>query len=81
MKKNAEVEDGVYVKPGLKEYHRGEALFLRAYAYYVLWNVFGTAPLVTERVDELGDTRPPTDRYTTIGSGHHRFYRGSYAAS
>ena len=54
MEKNAAVEDGVYVKPGLKDYHRGEALFLRAYAYYVLWNVFGTAPLVTERVDEFG---------------------------
>ena len=66
MEKNAAVEDGVYVKPGLKDYHRGEALFLRAYAYYVLWNVFGTAPLVTERVDDLADTRPPSSTGTQL---------------
>ena len=66
MEKNAAVEDGVYVKPGLKDYHRGEALFLRAYAYYLLWNVFGTAPLVTERVDDLEDTRPPSSTGTQL---------------
>ena len=66
MEKNAAVEDGVYVKPGLKDYHRGEALFLRAYAYYLLWNVFGTAPLVTERVDDLADTRPPSSTGTQL---------------
>lgn len=36
--KNEEVADGIYVTPGLKDYNRGEALFLRAYAYYLLWN-------------------------------------------
>lgn len=66
MDKNAAVEDGVYIEPGLKEYHRGEALFLRAYAYYLLWNVFGTAPLVTERADELADTRPPSSSGTQL---------------
>ena len=66
MEKNAAVEDGIYVKPGLKDYHRGEALFLRAYAYYLLWNVFGTAPLVTERVDDLEDTRPPSSTGTQL---------------
>jgi tetratricopeptide (TPR) repeat protein len=66
MEKNAAVEDGIYVTPGLKDYHRGEALFLRAYGYYLLWNVFGTAPLVTERVDELTDTRPPSSTGTQL---------------
>jgi len=66
MDKNAAVEDGVYVTPGLKDYHRGEALFLRAYAYYVLWNVFGTAPLVTERANELSDTRPTSSTGTQL---------------
>src|SRR5688572_6507417 len=66
MEKNAAVEDGVYVTPGLKDYHRGEALFLRAYGYYVLWNVFGTAPLVTERVETLDDTRPPSSTGTQL---------------
>src|SRR5690606_40156988 len=32
LEKNAAVEDGVYVTAGLKEAHRGEALFLRGYA-------------------------------------------------
>ncbi len=66
MDKNAEVEDGVYVTPGLKDYHRGEALFLRAYGYYLLWNIFGTAPLVTARVDNLNDTKPPSSTGTQL---------------
>jgi tetratricopeptide (TPR) repeat protein len=66
MEKNAAAEDGIYVTPGLQDYHRGEALFLRAYAYYLLWNVFGTAPLVTERVDDLSDTRPPSSTGTQL---------------
>jgi starch-binding outer membrane protein, SusD/RagB family len=60
MEKNAAVEEGVYKTAGLKDYHRGEALFLRGYANYLLWNVFGTAPLVTERVTSLSETRPPS---------------------
>lgn len=42
-------ESGVYTTPNLKNYHKGEALFLRGYAFYNLWNFFGRAPLVTER--------------------------------
>ena len=58
LEKNAAVEDGVYVTPGLKEAHRGEALFLRGYAYFLLWNIWGTAPLITERLKSLDDTTP-----------------------
>jgi starch-binding outer membrane protein, SusD/RagB family len=43
-------EDGVYTTAGLKDIHRGEALFLRGFVNYYLWNYFGTAPLVNERV-------------------------------
>jgi starch-binding outer membrane protein, SusD/RagB family len=66
LQKNAAVEDGIYVTPGLKDYHRGEALFLRAFAYYQLWNVFGTAPLVTERVSSLDQTTPPNSSETEL---------------
>lgn len=58
LEKNAVVEDGIYVTAGLKEAHRGEALFLRGYAYFTLWNVWGTAPLITERLKSLENTKP-----------------------
>ncbi|MEM6844944.1 MAG: RagB/SusD family nutrient uptake outer membrane protein [Bacteroidota bacterium] len=51
-------EEGTYQTEGLQDTHRGEALFLRAYAYFNLWNYFGTAPLITERIqggDELNN--------------------------
>jgi len=66
VEKNEEVEDGVYVTPGLKDYHRGEALFLRGYANYMLWNFFGTAPLVKERTKSLDDTKPPSSTGTEL---------------
>ncbi|HTE32756.1 MAG TPA: RagB/SusD family nutrient uptake outer membrane protein [Chryseolinea sp.] len=66
LDKNAAVEDGIYVTPGLKDYHRGEALFLRAYSYYQLWNLFGTAPLVTARVKTLEETKPPGSTGTQL---------------
>lgn len=50
LQKVAEVADGIYTTPNLKDYHKGEALFLRGYAFYNLWNYFGTSPLTTERV-------------------------------
>ena len=37
----------------------GEALFLRAYAYYMLFNVFGSVPLVTERIQDQANTNVP----------------------
>lgn len=58
LEKNATVEEGIYVTPGLKEAHRGEALFLRGYGYFLLWNIWGTAPLITERLTSLEDTKP-----------------------
>lgn len=40
----------VYETAGLMDYNRGEAYFLRGFAYYYLWNYFGTSPLVLDRV-------------------------------
>lgn len=58
QKVDAEKGD-VYKTPNLKNAHKGEALFLRGYAYYNLWNLFGTAPLVTERVSSTAQFTPP----------------------
>lgn len=41
------VEGGVFVTQGLKEANEGEALFLRSFAHFMLWNLFGTAPVDT----------------------------------
>jgi tetratricopeptide (TPR) repeat protein len=43
-------ESSVYKTPNLQNYHKGEAHFLRGYALYNLWNLFGTAPFDTVRV-------------------------------
>jgi hypothetical protein len=66
IEKIEEVEDGIYVTPGLKESNQGEALFLRGYANYMLWNLFGTAPLVATRVKSLDDTKPPSSTGTEL---------------
>lgn len=47
LEKIGEVEGGVFVTQGLKEANEGEALFLRSFAHFMLWNLFGTAPVDT----------------------------------
>ena len=59
LDKIAGVKDGVYITPNLKNYHKGEALFLRGYAYYNLWNFFGTSPLDTVRITSTDQFTPP----------------------
>ena len=66
LQKIAAVPDGIYKTPDLKNYHKGEALFLRAYAYYNLWNFFGTSPLVTERVTSDAQFFPPSSTGTQL---------------
>ena len=43
----------VYSDQDLKNFHRGEALFLRALTFFNLWNFFGTAPIVTEPIESV----------------------------
>ena len=59
LEKVTTVADGIYKTPNLKNYHKGEALFLRGYAFYNLWNYFGTSPLDTVRVTSSGQFTPP----------------------
>lgn len=37
----------------------GEALFLRAYAYFKLFNIFGSVPVITERIQTEEETNTP----------------------
>jgi tetratricopeptide (TPR) repeat protein len=55
-----EAEKGdIYKTPNLKNYNKGEALFLRGYAYYNLWNLFGTSPLLIDRATNTSQFTPP----------------------
>lgn len=47
LEKIRTVEGGVFTTAGLKEANEGEALFLRSFAHFMLWNLFGTAPVDT----------------------------------
>jgi len=66
LQKIGSVASGVYITPNMKNYHQGEALFLRGYAYYNLWNFFGTAPLVTERVTNPDQFNPTSSTGTQL---------------
>jgi len=60
LEKIEQVTDGIYTDANLKNIHRGEALFLRALAFYKLWSYYGTAPIVTIRITGIGDqTKQP----------------------
>jgi hypothetical protein len=50
LEKLEERGDVYTVNPDLKNWHKGEALFLRSYVNFMLWNVFGTAPVVNNRI-------------------------------
>ncbi|MEO8415453.1 MAG: RagB/SusD family nutrient uptake outer membrane protein [Ginsengibacter sp.] len=66
LQKVNEVADGIYTTPNLKQYHKGEALFLRGFANYYLWNYFGTAPLDTARVTTSAQFTPPNSTATEL---------------
>jgi starch-binding outer membrane protein, SusD/RagB family len=40
----------------LKNTHMGEAKFLRGYTHWLLWNYYGTAPVVTKRYNSIDET-------------------------
>ncbi len=67
LEKIEENGDFAYSKqPDLKNYHKGEALFLRGYMFLQLWNVFGTAPVVTHRIVKIEDAYPPSSKGTEL---------------
>ena len=66
LQKIAEVPDGIFKTPNLEQYEKGEALFLRGFANYYLWNYFGTAPLDTVRVTTSAQFTPPNTTGTEL---------------
>ncbi|MDR2499233.1 MAG: RagB/SusD family nutrient uptake outer membrane protein, partial [Tannerellaceae bacterium] len=53
-------------KPEERAYHKGEALFLRSYINFCLWNVYGTAPLISERITDLNKAYAPNSTGTQL---------------
>ena len=51
---------------GMQNYITGEALFLRAFGHYQLWNIFGTAPLDTLVVTTTGQLNAPGSTGTQL---------------
>ncbi len=66
LQKVADVKDGIYTTANLKNYNKGEALFLRGLAYYHLWNYYGTSPLRNERVTEASQFTPSNTSGTQL---------------
>jgi starch-binding outer membrane protein, SusD/RagB family len=60
------VAAGVFTTPGLKDNNEGEALFIRAYAHFMLWNVFGTAPVDTIVVKSPSQFNIPSSTGTQL---------------
>lgn len=57
----------VYVTDGLKDANRGEALFLRSWAFYKLWDLFRKAPIQDERIVSLDNTTlPPSEGFEML---------------
>jgi hypothetical protein len=56
--------DEVYANADLKNTHKGEMLFLRGYSSWMLWNFYGTAPLILKRY------LPGDDLYATNSEGN-----------
>jgi hypothetical protein len=62
-------ENGAFaypLSPQLKDYHKGEVLFLRAWMNFILWNTYGTAPLITERITNLDNAYPSNSTGTQL---------------
>lgn len=47
LEKIEEAEPAIFTTPNMRNYMEGEGLFLRGFAHFMLWNVYGTAPIDT----------------------------------
>lgn len=54
--------DNLFASKAAKDSYKGEALFLRGYANYLLWNFFATAPLRNSRVASEADFKPSNSK-------------------
>jgi hypothetical protein len=61
-----EADASIFTDPDTKNIIKGEALFLRSWCYYKLWNTWGTAPLITTRITNFADVKTPNSKETEL---------------
>jgi len=67
LQKLAAEQGDVILTPGMKGYITGEALFLRSWAFFNIWNIFGSnAPLVTYRIQAISEVNQPSSEGTAM---------------
>ena len=67
MLEQIEASAAVYETEGLKDYNRGEALFLRAWAHLKIWERWRKGPLVLEWIKSLETaTNPPSGGFDML---------------
>ncbi len=66
LEKLRTVPAGVFTTPNLQNYNQGEMLFLRAFANFQLWNLFGTAPVDTIVLNSTSQLNPPSSKGTAL---------------
>lgn len=66
LEKIDEAADGVFTTSNLKDNIKGEALFLRGFCEWQLWNAFGTAPIVLKVPNSLSDVNAPSSKGTEL---------------
>jgi starch-binding outer membrane protein, SusD/RagB family len=58
--------DKVYTHDNIKNWHKGEMLFLRAYSHFQLWNLYGVSPVITKRIKADSLLFPPGSTGTQL---------------
>lgn len=53
-----EERETVYDRLEMRKIHKGEALFFRGWMFFQLWNYYGTAPVITERIETQDQINP-----------------------
>lgn len=61
-----EEKANIYTTPNLRNHNEGEMLFLRAFGHFMLWNVFGTAPVDTIVVTSTSQFGLPSSSGTQL---------------
>lgn len=66
LAKVAEVDPKIYKDANLQKYHRGEALFLRGWSFFQLWNYYGTSPLQLQRIELIENAQAGPSKDTEL---------------
>lgn len=66
IEKADKADPSTFADPSFLKYNKGEALFMRAYINFRLYNMYGTAPLVTKRITNRADINTPRSTGTQL---------------